>query len=96
MFAIEMCRAFLAVLGGACYGPGNMDFVGKCRAEWSIVFWKLEIEYLKIGILQKRKYLLTFDRCCDRWHKPKGGAEQSSVNLRVGGARTDETVLVKE
>jgi hypothetical protein len=32
MFVIEMCRAFLAVLGGAWYGPGNGDFFGKCPA----------------------------------------------------------------
>lgn len=57
MFAIEVCRAFLAVRGGAWYDPGNRDFVGKRPARRSIEIRKLEIEYLKIGILQKREII---------------------------------------
>jgi hypothetical protein len=52
-----MCRAFLAVLGGARYGPENGDFVGKCLAGGSIEVGKLEIEYLKITILQEKTYV---------------------------------------
>jgi hypothetical protein len=57
MFVIEMCRAFLAVRGGAWYGPRNRDFVDKCPARRSIGIRKLETEYLKIGILQKREII---------------------------------------
>jgi len=43
--------------GGAWYGPRNRDFVGKCPARRSIEIRKLEIEYLKISILQKREII---------------------------------------